>query len=51
MRNKILIAAGAGAAWLGGLAALSQRVADSPTPGLVVGAVSIAGAVAWARRQ
>lgn len=42
--------AAAGAVWLGGLAVLSQRVADSPTPGLVVGAVSIAGAVIWARR-
>lgn len=51
MRNKILAAVGAGAVWLGGLAVLSQRVADSPTPGLVVGAASIAGAVIWARRQ
>jgi hypothetical protein len=51
MSNRILAAIGAGAVWLGGLAVLSQRVADSPTPGLVVGVVSIAAAVVWARRQ
>ena len=50
MRNKILAAIGAGAVWLGGLAVLSQRVADSPTPGVIVGAVSIVGAIVWARR-